>query len=372
VLRGLSLSRERGNPALRLVDRYVGIPVVAAGGALRRRRALPSDIRRIGVLNSTNIGDTVLLAPVLEDIAAAFPEAEVLLFSGPSNHALARLVEGVTPVPIQLSSPLAAVRTIRAQEVDVAIDFDQWPRVEPVLCLLSGARWTAGFRSPGQHRHRAFDAHVEHSDERHELDNYRHLASALGVESSSLPRVRPPGELDADALPSTPYAVLHLWPTGVRSDLKEWPWERWRELAAELDARGFGIVLTGSAADAPQTQAFADSCGELGGRFVDAAGKYDLAQVVDLLSGSACVVSVNTGVMHLAAASGAPTVGLNGPTSERRWGPLGERALSVNSRYDGCGYLHFGWEYRGRREDCMLGIPVERVLAAVTELTSDR
>jgi heptosyltransferase I len=366
------LARERGNPALRLVDRYVGIPLVAAGGLLRRRRPRPTETRRIGVLNSTNIGDTVLLSPVLEDLAASFPEAEVLLFAGRANLALARLIEGVRAVPLQLSSPLAALRTVRAQQLDVAIDFDQWPRVEPVYCLLSGARWTAGFRSVGQHRHHAFDAHVEHSKAMHELDNYRRLAALLGVDSRTQPRLRPPGAVPPEELPPSPYAVFHLWPTGVRSELKEWPWERWRELAHELDARDLTVVLTGSAIDAPRTAQFVASSGELAPRLVNAAGKYDLAQVVDLLSGSRCVVSVNTGVMHLAAAAGAPTVGLNGPTSERRWGPIGERAVSVNSALDGCGYLHFGWEYRGRREDCMLGIPVDRVLDAVLRLTGDR
>lgn len=366
------MARERGNPALRLVDRYLGIPLVAAGGLLRRRRPRPAEIRRIGVLNSTNIGDTVLLSPVLEDIAARFPAAEVILFAGPSNVAIARLIDAVRTVPLRLSSPFAALRAIRGARLDVAVDFDQWPRVEPVLCLLSGARWTAGFRSPGQRRHHAFDAHVEHSDDLHELDNYRRLAGLLGVESGSAPRIRPPRTLTAAKLPPSPYVVFHLWPTGVRSELKEWPWERWHALAGELAARGLTVVLTGSPDDAARTREFVASAGELAPRLVDTAGKYDLAQVVDLLCGSRCVVSVNTGVMHLAAAAGAPTVGLNGPTSERRWGPVGERAVSVNSTFDGCGYLHFGWEYRGRREDCMLGIPVERVLDAALELIGDR
>lgn len=366
------MARERGNPALRLLDRYVGIPLVAGGGLLRRRRPRPADVRRIGILNSTNIGDTVLLAPVLEDVARGFPDAEVLLFAGPVNLPVARLIEGVTPVELRLSSPASAVRAIRAQRLDAIVDFDQWPRVEPVYCLLSGARWRAGFRSPGQHRHYAFDAAVDHSDAVHEVENYRRLAVLLGIESRSLPRLRAPNAVPPERMPPSPYAVFHLWPTGVRSELKEWPWERWRELAGELDSRGVTVVLTGSAADAARTREFIGSCGDLAPRLVDAAGKYDLAQVVDLLSGSRCVVSVNTGVMHLAAASGAPTVGLNGPTSERRWGPLGERAVSVNSSVDGCGYLHFGWEYRGRREDCMLGIPVDGVLDAVLRLTGDR
>jgi heptosyltransferase III len=366
------VARERGNPALRLLDRYAGIPIVAAGGLVRRRRPRPAEPRRIGVLNSTNIGDTVLLAPVLEDLARGFPDAEVLLFAGPVNLPLARLIEGVTPVELRLSSPVSAVRAIRGQRLDAIVDFDQWPRVEPVYCLLSGAEWRAGFRSPGQHRHYAFDASVDHADAVHELDNYRRLVRLLGVESRSEPRIRAPELLAPQRRPPSPYAVFHLWPTGVRSGLKEWPWERWRELVRELTARGLTVVVTGSSADAPRTREFLSACGDLAPGLVDAAGKYDLAEVVDLLSGSRCVVSVNTGVMHLAAATGAPTVGLNGPTSARRWGPRGERAVSVDSSFDGCGYLHFGWEYRGRREDCMLGIPVDRVLDAVLRLTGDR
>lgn len=366
------MARERGNPALRLLDCYAGIPIVAAGGLVRRRRPRPAEPRRIGVLNSTNIGDTVLLAPVVEDLARGFPDAKVLLFAGPVNLPLARLIEGVTPVELRLSSPVSAIRVIRAQGLDAIVDFDQWPRVEPVYCLLSWAGWRAGFRSPGQHRHYAFDAVVDHSDAVHELENYRRLVRLLGVESRSEPRIRAPGLLPVERLPPSPYAVFHLWPTGVRSELKEWPWDRWRELARELLARGLTVVLTGSAADAPRTREFVATSGDLAPRLVDAAGKYDLAEVVDLLSGSRCAVSVNTGVMHLAAASGAPTVGLNGPTSERRWGPRGERATSVDSSLDGCGYLHFGWEYRGQREDCMLGIPVDRVLDAVLRLTGDR
>lgn len=46
--------------------------------------------------------------------------------------------------------------------------------------------------------------------------------------------------------------------------------------------------------------------------------------------------------------------------------------MSVNSMYEGCGFLHLGWEYRGRRSDCMEGISVKRVLVAVLGLMGDR
>ena len=78
-------------------------------------------------------------------------------------------------------------------------------------------------------------------------------------------------------------------------------------------------------------------------------------------------MSVNTGVMHLAAAVGAPTIALNGPTSATRWGPIGANVVCVDSELPGCGYLNLGFEYDGHRTDCMRGISVDRVATAVLE-----
>jgi heptosyltransferase III len=363
-----SVGGMRGNPLLRAADRYLGVPIVAAAGTIKRSRPWPERARRIGVLNATSIGDTVMLSPVVQDIASAFPEATTTLFTSATNLPLLRGLQNVRTTAISIANPRAAVPAIRRERLDVILDFDSWPRIEPIYCMLSGASFAAGFRAPGQHRHFWYDVVADHSPSSHELDNFRRLARAIGVESQSLPKVEPAGKLPDELRPPRPYVVFHLWPTGISSELKEWPRARWRRLAAGLVERGHTIVLTGSPADAPATQAFVQSAPELEGELFDGAGRYDLGQIVDLVCGSRCVVSVNTGVMHIAAAAGVPTVALNGPTSERRWGPVGERAVSVNSELPGCGYLYFGWEYEGERKDCMEGITVERVLDAVLEL----
>ena len=365
------MPRERGNPLLRGLDRYVGIPLVAAGGLIKRPRPVPPEIRRIGILNATAIGDTVLLSAVARDIAAAFPEAETILFSAPGNLGLLGSLDGLVLAPMRISNPRDAVPTLRRARLDVVLDFDFWPRIEPVYCMLSGASFAAGFRSAGQHRHYWYDATVEHARDLHALENHRRLAGVLGVESRSLPRLEPPGLLAAEELPPPPYVVFHLWPTGFRSALKEWPEDRWRRLAEAFVARGHTVVLTGAPADAPRTRSFVEASPSLRERLVDVAGRYDLARVLDLLGHSRCVVSVNTGVMHMAAAAGVPTVALNGPTAGLRWGPVGERIASVDSPLPGCGYLNFGWEYDGNRTDCMDGIEVEAVLAAALELIGE-
>jgi heptosyltransferase I len=356
---------ERGNGTLRVLDRYVGIPVVAASGLLRRRRRLPETIDRIGIVNGTAIGDTIVLSAVVRDIAAAHPEAETVLFASSAMVPLLRQIEGVTPEPIRMASPLTAIRALRRHRFDVVIDFGSWPRVEAVYAVLSGARYTVGLSATGQHRHYAFDAAVERSPVLHELDNFRLLAQVVGVTSTTEPSFRPPGVLTAASLPSEPFVVLHLWPTGVESHLKEWPSESWRALIDDLIDRGQHVVLTGGPADVARSAAFAATCAP--GAVTDTAGKHSLEELADLLAAATCVVSVNTGIAHLAAAVGASTITLNGPTAGRRWGPIGPRAVGVESGLAGCGYLDFGWEYKGNRRDCMQGISPDRVLQAVAD-----
>jgi heptosyltransferase III len=356
---------------LRMLDRRLGPLIVAAGG-LRAKRPPPTDPRKIGLLDGTAIGDTVMMSAVARDVAATHRDAEIIFFASAPTLSVARRIDGVHAVPIELTKPRAAVTTIRKQQLDVLLDFGPWPRVEAVYSLLSGSRFTAGFRAEGQRRHFGYDRWVDYSSRVHALQNFRELAKVIGVDSRSPPRLEPPGRVSGARLPPQPYAVFHLWAAGVKRTLKEWPAERWRALAAALVARGFTIALTGAKADEARTRAFvAGSSQPLRRRLLDLTGKHDLDELLDVLADSRCVVSVNTGVMHLAAAVGAATVALNGPTAEHRWGPIGNRATSVNSDFPDCGYLHLGWEYDGHRTDCMEGISVERVLDAVGEVTRD-
>jgi ADP-heptose:LPS heptosyltransferase len=320
-------------------------------------------------MKSTGIGDMILTTAIARDVAAAHPDAEVVVFGGADNADIARLVPDVRTTQLATARPWAAIPRLRAERLDAIIDFGQWTRLEALYAALSGASWKAGFDTPGQDRHYAYDATVLHSADRSELANYRELISTIGVTSTSLPSFRP--ARPTQALPvQGPFVVFHLWPGGFRSELREWPPESWRCLAGRLAKGGFTIVLTGGPGDVGRTDAFIRSSGDLAEHMKSVAGRYRLDEVIDLIGSANCVVSVNTGLMHLAAAVGVPTVGLNGPTSAKRWGPIGPNVVCINSDLPGCGYLNLGFEYDGKRTDCMRGISVDRVVSATLELAN--
>ena len=356
----------RGKVSLRRLDRTLGIVLLATLGAVRRKRMRMASPRRIGLMKTTGIGDMILLTAIARDVVDAFPDADVILFGGPENVDVAGLVRGARAVRLPTDKPWATVPLLRSQRLDLLVDFGQWTRLEGLYAALSRASWTLGFETPGQRRHYAYDATVRHSNDVHELENYRRLVRVLGIESRAQPSfARSP---DAPSPPvSEPYVVFHLWPGGFRSELREWAPERWRQLASEFAGRNFSVVLTGGPGDARRTEAFIGACGDLARQMVSVAGRYKVPELIDVIADARCVISVNTGVMHLAAAVGVPTIALNGPTSSRRWGPVGADVASVDSELPGCGYLDLGFEYHGQRTDCMTGISVNRVIEAAME-----
>jgi ADP-heptose:LPS heptosyltransferase len=318
------------------------------------------------VFKSTGIGDVVIASAIIHDLVDALPDASVCLFAGDDNRLAAELIDGVRVVGVSMARPWRVVRQLRAERLDVLIDLGQWSRVEAICSALGGARYTIGFRTPSQRRHFCYDAAVDHSDAIHELSNFRRAVECLGVATASRPRLAV--RTDCDPPAAGPFVVFHPWASGVRNEWKEWPAERWQELAALVGAKGYAVVITGAAGDSRRSSELSRLCGTSELSVVDASGRYSLSEVASVLKAAKAVVSVNTGIMHIAAALGTPTIALNGPTAEGRWAPVGPCAVSVNSDYRDCGYLNLGFEYAGHRADCMEGIRVSAVINALEGL----
>jgi heptosyltransferase I len=317
-------------------------------------------------MKTVGIGDMVLATAIVRDIKVRYPDAALVLLTGPDNAGVARLLDDVEVVALPTAKPWASLPIIRGQRLDALLDLGQWTRLEAVYAALSGATWTAGFETGIYRRHYAYDATVQHSAHLPELENFQRLAALMEVAPSARPHLSPSGSPPPE-LQDMPYVVFHLWPGGFRGELRQWPDDCWRQLMRRFMQEGCRIVLTGGPGDRRRMDAFLADYEEDMTYVVPAAGRYEMAELIDVLAGARCVVSVNTGLMHLAAASGAPTIALNGPTSSRRWGPVGENVVSVDSALPGCGYLNLGFEYDGQRTDCMSGIAVDRVVRAALE-----
>ena len=102
---------------------------------------------------------------------------------------------------------------------------------------------------------------------------------------------------------------------------------------------------------------------ESSGGAASLAPRTTLDQLMALLRSAALVISGDTGPIHMAAAAGAPIVGLYGPTDPARNGPWAAADVDVCvSRFSECICHHKRRCHRATR--CLDDIPVEDVLAA--------
>ena len=367
--------RRRATSLLRHIDRYLGIPIVALfAAAPKRSRPADSTVRRIGILKTAAVGDTLLLAGVPEALEKRFPGATIVMITGRDNAGAIPLLGNAIRghVVIAPRRPVAAALAIRRLRLDILLECGPWPRLDALLAVGSGARYRVGFRATGQARHYGFDAVVDHSSTTHQVENLRRLAKAVGAVDFAAPAIARPRALARTQLPAGPYAVFHPWPGGYKGHVREWPPERWVELGRRLaDAYGVRIAVSGGPGDVVRSVALVGALTSAGCAAESVAGSYSLAEMADVLAESEVVVSVNTGTMHLAALVGSRTVSLDGPTATNRWGPVGPRVRSAVPSGGGCGFLDLGFEYAGQRLDCMSDISVDQVVRLVRELAGE-
>jgi len=152
---------------------------------------------------------------------------------------------------------------------------------------------------------------------------YRVLGEAAGLsEIREAPSIRAtPREIGGGAtaleragFAGGAYAVLA--PGASYGPAKQWGAERFAEVGAHAArSHGLALVVVGSAGDRSVAAAVARGATAEGARVFDVTGATDLGELVGILASARAIVSNDSGVMHLAAALGRPTVGVFGSTS---------------------------------------------------------
>lgn len=364
---------KRGNKKNRLLDYWVGTPLLNLLATFHRKRRPPTQPQRIGVMCSPALGDTLLFSGALQDLRAAYPAAHITHICMKQNLAAAEIIPGADDhLVIDLTQPHKTIPAVRARRLDVLLDFTSWQRLTAFYTLTSGAKYTAGFHTPTQHRSRGYDRTVLHRDDCHEVVNFRRLLAGCGL-SPEIPtghspaiEVAPPEH--PPFLDEPDLICMHLWASGQRSWLREWPEDRWVELARRLAGPATLFLITGAPSDSPRSEPFVEKLRAAGLRAESFVSPDGFRTLTDVLRRSRLVVSVNTGVMHLAAIAGARTIAINGPNRNGRWGPVGPCAVGIEAPGEGCGYLHLGFNFDGNATDCMERTTVDHVYNAAMEI----
>ena len=168
-------------------------------------------------------------------------------------------------------------------------------------------------------------------------------------------------------LAAGPHVFLHLGPSWP---VREWPPASWSQLASELESRGFrNLIRVG----VDQHVEMGATSGVEIPKTLSLVNRLSIEETVALISLGALFVGIDSGLLHIAASTRTPAVGLFGATSPQfRFAPSVRRSFVVSDvECQGCHHrlprLHWqtGCPYEIR---CMKTLPVGRVVEACLAL----
>lgn len=297
------------------------------------------------VLRALGLGDLLTAIPALRGLRRAYQHSHIVL---------------ATPQPL---APLAMMSGAVDEVIPTAglgaLGYQGPPPVVAVNLHGSGPESIRDLMStgPGElltHRHRDFPdlPGLPWRAGQHEVDRWCALLQWAGIDCAA-------GDLSLDSVgvDRTGTVVIH---PGAAYAARRWPADRFAAVAARLRRDGHDVVVTGSAAEEPLARSVVEMAGLA--ETANRAGRLGILDLVELIAGSRLLVCGDTGVGHLATATGTPSVLVFGPTPPSRWGPRGSGPHVALWAGD------VGDPHGGRPHPGLLLITVDRVLDATHEL----
>lgn len=272
----------------------------------------------------------ILTLPMASVIRKHIPDAKILFgvreYTRPIVECCPDVDEIATIDPDQSASEIAnAIRKVKADAL-----FIPSPTFRLVLAgflsrtpirIGTGYRWYSFLfnRKIFDHRKTA---------EYNEAEYNIRMLRGIGINCTEYPLPK----LDIPKYDNTlvnPYAVLHIFTGGSANT---WSVERFKEVASWLSReKGLEIVLTGENQHREFLLTVADDLKPLGVA-VHIHTQLTLIELAGLLKQASLVVAGSTGPGHLAAALGAPTIGLfqlARALSKERWGFRGMKVTNL-------------------------------------------
>lgn len=292
------------------------------------------------------MGDVIHNLPVVTDIRRHWPDAQIDWVVEQPFSDIPRLHPGITGVlTVAVRRWRRAImeretwremgtfrRALRAQSYDLVLDTQGLVKSAAIAALAYGKTHGMDWWSAREPLAALF------YDQRHPVVKGRHAVwrnralAALAV-GYPIPTDPPdyglpatPTAAPAPALPADYAVCLHA----TSRDSKLWPSAHWVALAARLAQSGIAAVLPwGNTRERERAQALAR---EAASAMVLPA--LSLAALADVLRGARAVVGVDTGLVHLAAALGRPTIAVYTDTDPALTGVVAQDARRVRSLGD--------------------------------------
>lgn len=303
---------------------------------------------RILIVALSGIGNLIMQIPMIKALKQAWPKSRITVWVAPrGTRALAAntpSIDEVIEMPIKASivGHVKNIRRLRSLRADIGIVCSPGQQIKSAAYLfLSGIPTRVGYTYPlgSKHASSLFLTHaISEKENIHDIEQNLALLGTLRLPVPTIPHYSLNIPAEAKAKAQELMNNLHIDPTkpiigfhaGSAPDFlwKRWPLENFAELGRQLIAKhGAHILLLGGRDEAAQNETIKNLIGKNSVTSV----QQDLMTTVAIMQKCRLVVSNDSGLMHLAAASGVETFGLFGPTDEKKTGPRGPKSHIIRA-----------------------------------------
>jgi heptosyltransferase-1 len=340
------------------------------------------------------MGDILHALPVVTGIRAALPDATIgwlveerwsELLTATGRKASPNSVSPQKPVvnnihtvdtrrwrkqyfrPSATTEILGALKRVRKIDYDIALDF-QGAIKSGLFARIGGAEIIAGFEDPRESGARIFYRRKflrrgEHVIEQNHGLAVQALQPVLGGQELKLCAPQLPVDPVAEAWAEAEIARLGIASfaivnPGAGWGAKQWPPQRFGEVAKALAAHNIKTLVNASAEEAELARAVIDASG--GNAFVL---RCSIGQLIAITRRARLFIGGDTGPLHVAVALQIPVVALYGPTDPARTGPYGTQAITLRHPESKTTFSHHHHVEAG-----LLKITAEEVISAARHL----
>lgn len=399
---------------LRLLDRFVGIPLCCFFTAMRwlaravgRNRPLPSP-RKILIIKLSEMGSTVLAYPALAELNKRCPGGELFFLVFKNNAAIVDALDLLPEsniitvdyhsVRVLLSTGLQAMQRLLREKIDTTIDMDFFSRLTAIISFVVCRGNRVGchrYNDEGLYRGNLLTHRVLYSPHVHTSAAFMALTKTLFEDPNDEPHYR--GHIDAKDLvlpkyvPATDHvnSVRHkLDASGMKNDrektiilinpnssdifpLRKWPLERFAQLCERLlsEVPNCWLIVTGVASEQSDAQYIQQRVQSP--RCIDFTGKTSFRELLALYSIARLMVTNDSGPAHFASLLELSTLVLFGPETPRLYSPMGDKHKDLYAEFacSPCVSVHNGKKSPCDDNRCLQSISVDQVLKEILALT---
>jgi lipopolysaccharide heptosyltransferase I len=338
-------------------------------------------VERIAIIRLSSLGDIVHALPAFQALRRQRPAAHITWIAEPPGAALLANFPGIDDIlvfdlksrPGPAAKAAYLVRFVRRWRgrFDLLLDFQGLIKSALLAFLLGGKRLGFGRRNAREPLAALFYSRraSRFPEERHVIRKNLHLLTLAGIAAEAVeyprrewaPSAPLAAELARAGLGRGGWIVLNVgggWPSKILSE------SQWLQIARGLEGSRPLVLLWGNEREKAVAEAVARRCGARVAPFMG------FADLIFFISRARLVVSGDTLALHLADLTGTAAVGVFGPSSPERNGPLLPGSVAVHRRL-GCSFC-----YRRRCDTmaCLRDIALEEVVQAARRIDaqSDR